>query len=135
MNKVLVCHNGHTICISNNALPAHLAHGDCIGSCQNINKSKQFNNKYFEKEINFNIQPNPAKNETNINFSIPDNDDVVLTVYNFMGQKVAELFNNYAISGEDYSVVFSLSNLSSGVYVVILKTSNVYEKRKLFIVK
>lgn len=39
-NKVLVCHippgnpaNAHTICISPNAVPAHLAHGDVLGEC------------------------------------------------------------------------------------------------------
>jgi len=39
-NKVLICHNpsgkegnSETICINQNALAAHLAHGDCIGSC------------------------------------------------------------------------------------------------------
>ncbi len=34
MNKVLVCHNGNnTICVSPNAVPAHLAHGDNLGTC------------------------------------------------------------------------------------------------------
>src|SRR5689334_6514416 len=39
-DKVLVCHippgnpaNAHTICISPNAVPAHLAHGDVLGAC------------------------------------------------------------------------------------------------------
>ena len=39
-NKVLVCHippgdplNAHTICVSPNAIPAHLAHGDVLGEC------------------------------------------------------------------------------------------------------
>jgi len=31
--KVLICHNGHDINVSINALQAHLAHGDQIGSC------------------------------------------------------------------------------------------------------
>jgi hypothetical protein len=31
--KVTVCHNGHAITISINALPAHQAHGDIIGDC------------------------------------------------------------------------------------------------------
>jgi hypothetical protein len=31
--KVLICHNGHDINVSVNALPAHLAHGDQVGSC------------------------------------------------------------------------------------------------------
>lgn len=31
--KVLVCHNGHTISISSSAVPAHLRHGDTLGAC------------------------------------------------------------------------------------------------------
>lgn len=31
--KVQVCHNGHAITVSINALPAHLAHGDQVGGC------------------------------------------------------------------------------------------------------
>lgn len=32
--KVVVCHNGQEIEISENALEAHLAHGDVIGGCK-----------------------------------------------------------------------------------------------------
>lgn len=31
--KVLICHKGHDINVSINALQAHLAHGDQVGSC------------------------------------------------------------------------------------------------------
>ena len=29
--KTYVTHNGHVICVSNNAVPAHRSHGDAIG--------------------------------------------------------------------------------------------------------
>ena len=32
--KVTICHNGHTISVSVNAVPAHLAHGDSCGPCE-----------------------------------------------------------------------------------------------------
>jgi hypothetical protein len=32
-NKVRVCHNGNTICVSISAVDAHLAHGDFLGGC------------------------------------------------------------------------------------------------------
>jgi len=32
--KVQVCHKGKTICIAPDAVPAHLAHGDSMGSCE-----------------------------------------------------------------------------------------------------
>jgi len=31
--KVYICHNGHTICVSVNAIKAHLDHGDVLGEC------------------------------------------------------------------------------------------------------
>jgi hypothetical protein len=31
--KVNICHNGHTICVSVNAIKAHLDHGDELGKC------------------------------------------------------------------------------------------------------
>jgi hypothetical protein len=31
--RALVCHKGHTIVISVNAVPAHLRHGDTLGPC------------------------------------------------------------------------------------------------------
>ncbi len=31
--KVLICHDGNTLCVSENSLASHLAHGDYIGSC------------------------------------------------------------------------------------------------------
>lgn len=34
-NHVLICHNGNTLSVAASAVPAHLAHGDNLGSCDN----------------------------------------------------------------------------------------------------
>jgi hypothetical protein len=31
--KVMICHNGKTICVSQDAVQDHLGHGDYVGSC------------------------------------------------------------------------------------------------------
>ena len=31
--RVIICHNGHTITVSSSAVPAHLRHGDTLGPC------------------------------------------------------------------------------------------------------
>jgi len=33
-DKVEMCHDGHTISVSPNAVQAHLGHGDLLGSCE-----------------------------------------------------------------------------------------------------
>ena len=33
-DKVTICHKGNTITVSRNALSAHLAHGDSVGTCE-----------------------------------------------------------------------------------------------------
>ncbi len=42
-NKELVCHNGHTISISENALSAHLNHGDTLGACDGSDTAGRVN--------------------------------------------------------------------------------------------
>ena len=38
--KYLICHNGHQISIAAAALPAHMAHGDALGSCGVVEESR-----------------------------------------------------------------------------------------------
>src|SRR5688500_7472001 len=42
-NKVFICHNVITICVSVNAVPAHLAHGDFLGTCDSVPPPPQCN--------------------------------------------------------------------------------------------
>lgn len=34
--NVTICHKGNTIVVDANSLPAHLAHGDTLGTCDNV---------------------------------------------------------------------------------------------------
>lgn len=38
--KVTICHKGKTITISKKALPAHLRHGDAVGTCSSVKAKK-----------------------------------------------------------------------------------------------
>jgi hypothetical protein len=52
--KVIICHNGHTIRVSERAVAAHLAHGDTLGPCPNqvviCHKYGNFDNPEHNKE-------------------------------------------------------------------------------------
>jgi hypothetical protein len=78
--------------------------------------------------------PNPFNPTTTIQYSLPEPTEVKLTVYNMLGQKVAELVNAQKQAGE-HSVNFEADNLSSGVYIYKLETESFSQSRKMLLSK
>jgi hypothetical protein len=78
--------------------------------------------------------PNPFNPTTNINYDIPNNMFVNITVYNELGQKVITLVNKKQKAGK-YVVSFNASNLSSGVYFYQLKTKDFVQIKKMILLK
>ena len=74
--------------------------------------------------------PNPFNPATTIEYAIPNDSYVTLTVYNLLGQKVTELVNNNQKEGY-YTVNFNASNLASGIYFYTLNTQNYNGTKKL----
>lgn len=65
--------------------------------------------------------PNPFNPSTTINFSIPSNSTVTLTIYDISGNKVASLFENKSLSTGSYTQNFDASSLASGTYLYRLE--------------
>ena len=71
--------------------------------------------------------PNPFNPSTSIEFSVPVNSNVTLTIYNLLGQVVTTLVNEEVSAGH-YSTVWNGSDdngfqVSSGVYLYEMKTN------------
>ncbi len=67
-----------------------------------------------------NAYPNPFNPTTVINFSLAEPGNVTLSVYDTLGQEVAQLVNKYQEAG-NFNITFNASNLSSGVYFISIK--------------
>jgi hypothetical protein len=78
--------------------------------------------------------PNPFNPATTIKFSIPEVSDVKLTIYNALGQKVAELVNSTLEIGS-YSFNWDASNVASGMYFYELSTKNFSSVKKMMLLK
>jgi hypothetical protein len=63
--------------------------------------------------------PNPFNPSTKINFSLPEQSYIELTVYDILGNKITELISDTYSAGE-YSVDFIADNLPAGVYLARL---------------
>jgi WD40 repeat protein len=79
--------------------------------------------------------PNPFANYTMINFSLPDNSKVELTIYNILGQKIKKVINNDYYAGSHTYFWSPDINLPAGVYFFELKTKFGTEKTKMLYLK
>ena len=78
--------------------------------------------------------PNPFNPLTTIRYGLPHKSVVQLTVFNTLGQQVAQLVNGEIDAG-DHEVQFNASNLASGVYFYRFQARDFVQTRKLVLAK
>lgn len=78
--------------------------------------------------------PNPFNPSTSISYEIPYSAKVSLTLYDAMGQKTADLVNEYQSAGS-YEVSFNAAGLSSGIYYYQLIAGEYTAQRKMILLK
>lgn len=78
--------------------------------------------------------PNPFNPATIINYSLPQNSDVLLKVYDALGKEVATLVDGRQDAGK-YEVTFNASRLSSGTYFYTITAGSFNQTRKMILMK
>lgn len=84
--------------------------------------------------------PNPFNPSTIISYSVPVQSHVTLTVYNVLGQRVAEIVNETKTAG-NYKMNWNASDLASGIYIYTLRgvsvtgNANFYNVKKMVLIK
>jgi len=96
-----------------------------------VNNNNTQTPKEFGLKQNY---PNPFNPTTYIDYDVPNKDFVNISVFNILGQKVADLVNDYKTAGS-YRINFDASSLSSGVYVYKMTAGNYTSIKKMLLVK
>jgi hypothetical protein len=78
--------------------------------------------------------PNPFNPSTIISYYIPKEGNVVLKLYNILGQEIKTLVNERQSAGQ-YSIKFFASNISSGIYFYRLTSGNFSFSKKMILMK
>jgi plastocyanin len=78
--------------------------------------------------------PNPFNSTTNIQFSVPFESDVHLTLMNVLGQQIGQIFQGHVTAGQ-HSVPFDASGLTTGIYFYRLETPSGVLVRKMSYLK
>jgi hypothetical protein len=87
--------------------------------------------KKFELSQNY---PNPFNPTTTISFSLPQSGNVKLTVYNLLGEQVAELVNGFKEAGI-HTINFNAENFNSGLYIYKIEANGIVQSKKMTLVK
>jgi len=78
--------------------------------------------------------PNPFNHITHIRFGLPKAADVLLEVYNTLGQKIATLAKARFSAGY-HEVTFEAGDLPSGIYLLYFKADDYTQTRKMILMK
>ena len=78
--------------------------------------------------------PNPFNATTIISFSLPEPQQVTLTVYNLLGREVRTLMDEYGQAGINH-ITFDASDLASGLYFYRLQAGESVESRRMVLLK
>jgi hypothetical protein len=79
--------------------------------------------------------PNPFNPTTMIQFHLPTDESVSLTVYNILGKTVIEPIKDMTYQSGTYSILLDGSQLSSGLYYYALKAGMYHDVRKMIVMK
>ena len=131
-HKVYVCHNGHTICVDNSAVPAHLAHGDYVGPCgvargEITREETPLPETDTGVKPGFNIFPNPSKGNFTVTVNLAaDNSERTIRIINMNGQLVKQVIvkNQTRIN---------IKVEEAGVYLVQLQSDKQVITKKLVV--
>jgi hypothetical protein len=111
--------SGEEVIISNSAINKLMVSGDVIPATYSLDQN----------------YPNPFNPSTKIEFSIPEDvNNVTLTIYNALGQRVAELVNSKMEAGK-YSYVWNASDVATGLYIYELRTDKFVSVKKMMLLK
>jgi hypothetical protein len=81
-----------------------------------------------------NNYPNPFNPTTTIDFSIPEQANVKVIIYDALGNQVDVIADGVRSAG-NYSVTWNAANHASGIYFYKLETNNFVQVRKMVLMK
>ncbi len=83
----------------------------------------------------FQNYPNPFNPSTTIEFSLPEDvGNVKLSIYNALGEKVAELVNT-ALTAGNYQYQWNAQDVATGMYIYELRTDKFVSVKKMVLLK
>lgn len=83
-----------------------------------------------KNNFNISVNPNPFNQQASVFFSIPQQSNVMISLYNLNWEKVKTVLNEKQNAGFHYfNIIFP--ELNPGIYFLEVRTDNFYEIKKI----
>ena len=126
--KVEICHtpkgnpeNAHTLCVDADAVPAHLAHGCSLGSCDeqdDCSAARRGSSIDYDQghQIELIVSPNPFNDFFDVDLLIEKEGSYTIDLVNSFGQVINHVYNGDVTPGKHYNFKINSEKLSQGMY-------------------
>ena len=125
--KIYVCHvppgnpdNSQTLCIAENAVQAHLNHGDWLGPCTSCSDGDRRAIIEDAQEPSLTIFPNPATDYLQLHYESHSEELARLAIINYAGEILWMRSNMDTGELHDYKIDLR-ERFASGMYMIILE--------------
>lgn len=98
-----------------------------------VDTESTINTIIFKPTINT-IHPNPFSEKTLIKFSLSQNNNVKINIYDINGKLLIKIFNKYLHSGSHH-IFFNGEGLKSGIYLCALNVGNKVSVKKIQVIR
>jgi hypothetical protein len=128
--KAEICHKGHTICVSVNAIRAHLAHGDYPGKCKVCETETASGNlksasvqTFSDSESNIAVYPNPFNDKVFITLN-EDHAFSRIEIFDYTGKLVRSIDNP-----DQGEIMLDMGDLPKGIYFLRATGAEIYSTK------
>jgi hypothetical protein len=116
-DKVVICHNNKELCVPAYAVRYHLAHGDRIGKCDEVEPCSG------ETEPALAISPNPVNRNATISYTVPRG-RYTLILYN-LSEGIETLAQGEVVDcSESFEYEFQAARYRKHIYILVLATDS-----------
>ena len=121
--------NAHTICVDENAVPAHLAIGCTLGACGELDNCNYLSGmavqgaaaqklEAMNPTLALTAYPNPTLTATTVSVTPVDKGEYTIVLTDMTGRVIANIYNGFISDYENRTFEVDMTTLTGGVYVV-----------------
>ena len=127
--KIRLCFNGNSLCISQSAAEGFLKKGAYLGDCDQSSNPKKQDGVINENTIT--AFPNPFSSTVSFSFKAKEAGSVSLKIYDLNGKMVESLYSGQTEKKALHQINFDGSKLPAGIYISRLQTASGVTEQKI----